>query len=108
MRIINAIGSFSLLILYFQLTLFINFFFWFNKIFSSFFVADVKDSPLLEDPLHPPTIATGDGDLSQHSVPLPVFLEEPTNSYVVKNKAAELKCRALHALQVRLLKIFGL
>ena len=89
----NAIGSVFL----------INFIFLRNLIYFWFFffvVSDAKDSPLLEDPLHPPTIATGDGDLSQHSVPLPVFLEEPTNAYVVKNKAATLKCRALHALQV--------
>ncbi|KAL0278130.1 UNVERIFIED_CONTAM: hypothetical protein PYX00_000039 [Menopon gallinae] len=52
----------------------------------------------MEDPLHPPTIATGEGD--QNSVPLPVFLEEPTYAFVVKNKPATLKCRAAHALEI--------
>ncbi|KDR22415.1 Netrin receptor UNC5C, partial [Zootermopsis nevadensis] len=42
---------------------------------------------------------SSDGDLHQ-SVPLPVFLEEPTDSYVIKNKPASLQCRAAHALQV--------
>ncbi|KAF4523675.1 hypothetical protein B566_EDAN006045, partial [Ephemera danica] len=31
---------------------------------------------------------------------LPVFLEEPTDTYVVKSKPATLHCRAAHALQV--------
>jgi leucine-rich repeat transmembrane protein FLRT len=57
------------------------------------------DGYLLEDTLHSPTSSSSDGDLHQ-SVPLPVFLEEPTDSYVIKNKPATLQCRAAHALQV--------
>ncbi|XP_022199334.2 netrin receptor unc-5 [Nilaparvata lugens] len=52
--------------------------------------------PLLEDPLHPPS-APSNGD---HSVPLPVFLEEPVDTYIIKNKPALLTCRAAHALQL--------
>ncbi|XP_046664969.1 netrin receptor UNC5C-like isoform X2 [Homalodisca vitripennis] len=40
------------------------------------------------------------GSSDHHSVPLPVFLEEPTDTYVIKNKPAALSCRAAHALQV--------
>jgi len=63
------------------------------------FVSGGSDD-LLEDPLNPPTIATGEVDLSLSGVPLPVFLEEPTDTYVVKNKPASLRCRVAHALQV--------
>ncbi|XP_075233698.1 unc-5 [Lycorma delicatula] len=52
--------------------------------------------PLLEDPLHPPVPGTN----VDHSVPLPVFLEEPTDTFVIKNKPATLSCRAAHALQL--------
>lgn len=55
------------------------------------------DEELLEDPLPP---VSGGSDL--HSVPLPLFLEEPTDTYVIKNKPASLSCRAAHALQVLL------
>jgi len=34
------------------------------------------------------------------AVSLPVFLEEPIDTYVVKNKPATLICRAAHALNV--------
>lgn len=34
------------------------------------------------------------------SVPLPMFLEEPVDTYTMKNKPAILYCRAAHALQV--------
>ena len=57
----------------------------------------------MEDPLHPPTIPTGDED--QHSVE-PMLLETPQDSYVVKNKPATLKCRAAHALNVRFFFLF--
>lgn len=40
------------------------------------------------------------GGVDQQSVPLPVFLEEPTDTYVIKNKPATLSCRATHALQL--------
>ncbi|XP_046664973.1 netrin receptor UNC5C-like isoform X2 [Homalodisca vitripennis] len=53
------------------------------------------DEDLLEDPL--PAVS---GSSDHHSVPLPVFLEEPTDTYVIKNKPAALSCRAAHALQV--------
>ena len=46
---------------------------------------------LLLDPL-----ATGRPDSS----PAPVFLEEPEDAFVVKNKPATLSCRAAHALQL--------
>uniref|UniRef100_A0A1B6BY64 Netrin receptor UNC5 n=1 Tax=Clastoptera arizonana TaxID=38151 RepID=A0A1B6BY64_9HEMI len=55
-----------------------------------------SDSYLLEDSLHPPTSSSSD----HHAVPLPVFLEEPTDTYVIKNKAATLTCRAAHALEL--------
>lgn len=32
---------------------------------------------------------------------LPIFLVEPQSTYVVRNRAAILKCKAAHALQVR-------
>lgn len=54
---------------------------------------DVSDSYVLEDTLD--TLHT-DGD----TVSLPVFLEEPTDTYVLKNKPATLVCRAAHALQL--------
>lgn len=47
---------------------------------------------------HPAIVAGAE----HNSVPLPVFLEEPTDTYVIKNKPATLSCRATHALQVRL------
>ncbi|XP_069705153.1 netrin receptor UNC5C-like isoform X2 [Periplaneta americana] len=61
--------------------------------------AALDDGYLLEDTLHSPTSSSSDGDVHQ-SVPLPVFLEEPTDSYVIKGKPATLQCRAAHALQV--------
>lgn len=42
------------------------------------------------------TLPTSDPD----QIPLPVFLEEPVDAYVIKNKPASLQCRAAHALQV--------
>lgn len=57
---------------------------------------DPDDDDLLEDPL--PAVLPGGSD--QHSVPLPVFLEEPTDTYVIKNKPATISCRAAHALEV--------
>lgn len=35
-----------------------------------------------------------------HDVP-PIFIKEPMNTFVVKNKAATLHCRAVHALTLR-------
>lgn len=37
---------------------------------------------------------------------LPIFLLEPENTYVVKNKPATLKCRAANALEVSIIIIF--
>lgn len=44
-----------------------------------------------------PAVSSG---TDHNSSPLPVFLEEPTDTYVIKNKPAALACRAAHALQV--------
>jgi len=44
-----------------------------------------------------PTLHHGD---HHFAVSLPVFLEEPIDTYVVKNKHATLVCRAAHALNV--------
>lgn len=56
-----------------------------------------EESDLLEDPLglHPVTSSGIDG-ISQ----LPIFLEEPVDTYAVKNKPATLQCKAVHALQL--------
>lgn len=53
--------------------------------------------------VHGPRASAAPPSDSDHpSVALPVFLEEPTDAYVVKSKPATLQCRAAHALQVRL------
>lgn len=50
---------------------------------------------------HNPRASVAPPSESDHpSVALPVFLEEPTDAYVVKNKPATLHCRVAHALQV--------
>ncbi|XP_014284948.1 netrin receptor UNC5B isoform X2 [Halyomorpha halys] len=59
-----------------------------------------EDSYPLEDSLHSPTIPSSEAHDGSQSVPLPVFLEEPTDTYIIKNKPATLQCRASHALQV--------
>ncbi|XP_068082848.1 netrin receptor UNC5C isoform X3 [Anabrus simplex] len=75
-------------------------------VLSSVVLSDdpIDDSYLLEDTLHSPTSSSSDSDDDrrdqQAEIPLPVFLEEPVDSYVVKNKPATLTCRAAHALQV--------
>lgn len=58
------------------------------------------EGDLLEDPLgqHPVTSSSIDG--INHVVPLPSFLEEPIDAYVVKSKPTTLQCRAIHALQL--------
>uniref|UniRef100_A0A0K8TDJ2 Netrin receptor UNC5 n=1 Tax=Lygus hesperus TaxID=30085 RepID=A0A0K8TDJ2_LYGHE len=61
-------------------------------------VGDDESYPL-EDP-HEPTIPSSEAHDASQSVPLPVFLEEPTDAYIIKNKPATLNCRAAHALQV--------
>lgn len=57
---------------------------------------------MLEDPT--PTKATSEPDdsssLLSNSDSLPIFLVEPQNSYVVKNRPAVLQCRAAHTLQI--------
>lgn len=58
------------------------------------------DGDLLEDPLglHPVTSSSLDGN--NNVLPLPIFLEEPIDTYVIKNKPATLQCKAMHALQL--------
>lgn len=59
------------------------------------------DGPFLED--NSPTKSPPehhDETLLLTSDSLPIFLEEPQDSYVVKNRPAVLKCRAAHALKV--------
>ncbi|XP_073992816.1 unc-5 isoform X3 [Rhodnius prolixus] len=58
------------------------------------------DSYVLEDSFNSPTIPSSEVHDASQSVPLPVFLEEPTDTYIIKNKPATLQCRAEHALQV--------
>ncbi|KAJ8674560.1 hypothetical protein QAD02_005822 [Eretmocerus hayati] len=55
--------------------------------------------PLEEDDQPSATIAT-DPEFISSGGNLPLFLEEPVNSFVVKNKPTTLKCKAAHALQV--------
>lgn len=56
---------------------------------------DEEEGDVLDS--HHPEVSVG---VDQQSVPLPVFLEEPTDTYVIKNKPATLSCRAAHALQL--------
>ena len=67
-------------------------------IFKHFFVSE---GPYLDD--NTPTKSTSDHhdeSLLLNSDSLPIFLEEPQDSYVVKNRPATLKCRAAHALKL--------
>ncbi|XP_044267000.1 netrin receptor UNC5B isoform X2 [Tribolium madens] len=60
-----------------------------------------QDGPYLDD--NSPTKSTADHhdeSLLLNSDSLPIFLEEPQDSYVVKNRPAVLKCRAAHALKL--------
>ncbi|XP_050302029.1 netrin receptor UNC5B isoform X2 [Anthonomus grandis grandis] len=66
-----------------------------------------QDSTLLDlDPVQPqnsstpkPTQTEQDENLLLNS-DLPIFLAEPQNSFVVKNRAATLQCRAAHSLKI--------
>jgi netrin receptor unc-5 len=63
-----------------------------------FFLAD---GPFLDD--NTPTKSTSDHhdeSLLLNSDALPIFLEEPQDSFVVKNRPATLKCRAAYALKL--------
>ncbi|XP_015835944.1 netrin receptor UNC5C isoform X2 [Tribolium castaneum] len=60
-----------------------------------------QDGPYLDN--NSPTKSTADHhdeSLLLNSDSLPIFLEEPQDSYVVKNRPAVLKCRAAHALKL--------
>ncbi|XP_065342222.1 netrin receptor UNC5C isoform X2 [Cloeon dipterum] len=51
-----------------------------------------------DEHVHPgPSVAPA---LNHPAVSLPIFLDEPIDSYVIKNKPATLRCRAAHALNV--------
>lgn len=63
--------------------------------------AEEEDSYLLEDDDVPSATIASDTELiSEGGGHLPVFLTEPVNSFVVKNKHAILRCKAAHALQI--------
>ncbi|KMR05368.1 netrin receptor unc5c-like protein [Lasius niger] len=63
--------------------------------------AEEEDSYLLEeDDVPSATIASDTELISEGGGHLPVFLTEPVNSFVVKNKPATLHCKAAHALQI--------
>lgn len=53
-----------------------------------------------EDDVPSATIATDTELISEGGGHLPVFLLEPLDSFVVKNKPATLRCKAAHALEV--------
>jgi len=78
----------------------------FRKIELSFLsegedAAEEEDSYLLEDDDVPSATIASDTELiSEGGGHLPVFLTEPVNSFVVKNKPAILRCKAAHALQI--------
>lgn len=62
--------------------------------------AEEEDSYLEEDDVPSATIASDTELISEGGGYLPVFLTEPVNSFVVKNKPATLHCKAAHALQI--------
>ncbi|KAF7405380.1 hypothetical protein HZH66_004286 [Vespula vulgaris] len=63
--------------------------------------AEDEDSYLLEeDDVPSATIASDTELISEGGGHLPVFLTEPVDSFVVKNKPATLRCKAAHALQI--------
>ncbi|XP_012542351.1 netrin receptor UNC5C isoform X1 [Monomorium pharaonis] len=63
--------------------------------------AEEEDAYLLEDDDVPSATIASDTELiSEGGGHLPVFLMEPVNSFVVKNKPALLRCKAAHALQI--------
>ena len=57
---------------------------------------EIKEVPDLSSPFLPDNLP--DGDPVHYA--LPVFLDEPEDTFVVKNKAAELECRVAHAHSV--------
>lgn len=67
------------------------------------FLFSISDGPLLETAVVPtkPTLQEHpDDSLLLNSDSLPIFLAEPQDGYVVKNRAALLQCRAAHALRL--------
>ncbi|XP_076661466.1 netrin receptor UNC5C isoform X3 [Halictus rubicundus] len=63
--------------------------------------AEDEDSYLLEeDDVPSATIATDTELISEAGGHLPVFLTEPVDSFVVKNKPTTLHCKAAHALTI--------
>ncbi|XP_076282804.1 netrin receptor UNC5C isoform X3 [Lasioglossum baleicum] len=63
--------------------------------------AEDEDSYLLEeDDVPSATIATDTELISEAGGHLPVFLTEPVDSFVVKNKPTTLHCKAAHALKI--------
>lgn len=65
-----------------------------------------KDSPDLATVKSNEEILGADDKIPLHTAKdnLPIFLLEPENTYVVKNKPATLKCRAANALEVSIAK----
>ena len=58
------------------------------------------DAYALEDDDAPSATIASDPELISSGGNLPVFLLEPVDSYVIKNKPTTLHCKAAHALQV--------
>lgn len=59
----------------------------------------VSDGPLLEKPSTAKPTSEQDESLLLNS-DLPIFLAEPQNAFVVRNRPASLHCRAAHSLHV--------
>lgn len=59
----------------------------------------VPDGGLIDDPSTPKTTSEPDESLILNT-DLPIFLVEPQNAFVIKNRPATLHCRAAHALNI--------
>lgn len=72
-----------------------------NEQYTSKEADEDDDSYLLEeDDTASATIATDTEFISEGGGHLPVFLTEPLDAFVIKNKPATLRCKAAHALQI--------